>query len=338
MEPEKEDGLYQLLEIMDDHRQHMSDQCYIDLTDKLQAIFQENHGNFTTNYREMYNESEKTCNQLRMALFDAVSECFPTEIDVVEGSYYRKIWKFNDVIHRSDGRPAVITRYDDGITKREWYDNGKLQSPSSQQLPAKQWINEHTSQTVGLTWYRAGVKHRDETDGPAQIKFYINGELPKKVAYYHQGTLHRTGDLPAIMNFHSNGICSMKSWYLNGVLHRENGPAVEQYNIHGGVSLQEYYKHGRLHSYNGNAAVVCINNDTRICTFKWYSNGVIHRENGPSVIQYMNGIVSSIQYHHDGLLHREDGPAFEIYHDTRKLMSNWYRHGELIHRDTTNIS
>jgi hypothetical protein len=64
-----------------------------------------------------------------------------------------------------------------------------------------------------------------------------------------------------------------KHWYLDGKLHREDGPAVE------------YPKVGNL----------------------WYLNGKRHREDGPAVESY-NG--SKCWYLNDKL-HREDGPAIE---------------------------
>jgi hypothetical protein len=64
-----------------------------------------------------------------------------------------------------------------------------------------------------------------------------------------------------------------KHWYLNGKLHREDGPAIE------------YPKVGNL----------------------WYLNGKRHREDGPAVESY-NG--SKCWYLNDKL-HREDGPAIE---------------------------
>jgi hypothetical protein len=39
-----------------------------------------------------------------------------------------------------------------------------------------------------------------------------------------------------------------KWWYLNGVLHREDGPAVEGYGGH-----KEYYINGKLHREDGPA-------------------------------------------------------------------------------------
>ena len=64
-----------------------------------------------------------------------------------------------------------------------------------------------------------------------------------------------------------------KEWYLNGNLHREDGPAIE-------------YANGSK---------------------KWYLNGNLHREDGPA-IEYASGTKS---WYLNGKLHREDGPACE---------------------------
>lgn len=64
-----------------------------------------------------------------------------------------------------------------------------------------------------------------------------------------------------------------KYWWLNGLLHRVDGPAVE-------------YPDGSK---------------------KWCVNGELHREDGPA-IKYADG---SKQWWLNGKLHREDGPAIE---------------------------
>ena len=73
-----------------------------------------------------------------------------------------------------------------------------------------------------------------------------------------------------ILKIDSNG---NKYWYLNGKLHREDGPAIE--------------------FANG--------------TKSWYLNGKCHREDGPA-IEYANG---NKYWFLNGKLHREDGPACE---------------------------
>jgi len=64
-----------------------------------------------------------------------------------------------------------------------------------------------------------------------------------------------------------------KVWYLNGKLHREDGPAIE-------------YASGTKH---------------------WYLNGELHREDGPAV-EYVSG---DKFWCLNGKRHREDGPAIE---------------------------
>jgi len=64
-----------------------------------------------------------------------------------------------------------------------------------------------------------------------------------------------------------------KRWFLNGKLHREDGPAVE-------------YPNG---------------------TKFWFLNDLLHREDGPTV-EYENG---TKEWWLNGKLHRTDGPAME---------------------------
>jgi hypothetical protein len=68
-----------------------------------------------------------------------------------------------------------------------------------------------------------------------------------------------------------------KVWYLNGKLHREDGPAVEKAN-----GDKEWYLDGKLHREDG-PAVEWANGDK-----EWYLDGKIHREDGPA-IEYTDG-------------------------------------------------
>jgi len=64
-----------------------------------------------------------------------------------------------------------------------------------------------------------------------------------------------------------------KEWYLNGKLHREDGPAIE------GVDGSK----------------------------EWFLNGKPHREDGPAI----EGADGTKAWFLNGKLHREDGPAYE---------------------------
>lgn len=68
-----------------------------------------------------------------------------------------------------------------------------------------------------------------------------------------------------------------KVWWLNGKLHREDGPAVEYAN-----GTKEWWLNGQLHREDG--AAVEYAHGTKF----WYLNGKRHREDGPAV-EYADG-------------------------------------------------
>lgn len=77
-------------------------------------------------------------------------------------------------------------------------------------------------------------------------------------------------------------------WYINGKLHREDGPAV----IWGNFTLDDnlppisgrhdWYKNGKMHRDDGPAIIWADG------TREWYKNGNRHRDNGPAII-WANG-------------------------------------------------
>ena len=68
-----------------------------------------------------------------------------------------------------------------------------------------------------------------------------------------------------------------KKWYLNGNLHREDGPAIEWPS-----GNKEWCLNGKHHREDGPAIVYSTG------TKKWYVNGRLHREDGPAV-EYADG-------------------------------------------------
>ena len=81
-----------------------------------------------------------------------------------------------------------------------------------------------------------------------------------------------------------------KRWYLNGKLHREDGPAIE-------------WADG---------------------TKYWYLNGQRHREDGPASEDAGGGKAWYKHWCLNGKLHREDGPAFECANGTKR----WFLNGK----------
>ena len=76
-----------------------------------------------------------------------------------------------------------------------------------------------------------------------------------------------------------------QEWYLNGKLHREDGPAVIYPN-----GRQEWWLNGKCHREDGPAVIYPDGRQ------HWYLNGKYHREDGPAIIKsdgrqywYLNG-------------------------------------------------
>jgi hypothetical protein len=84
-------------------------------------------------------------------------------------------------------------------------------------------------------------------------------------------------------------------WYLNGKLHREDGPAYELGEV------KEWWVYGKRHREDGPAIV------RKGGTKAWYLNDELHREDGPAV-ERSDGYK---RWYLNGLLHRVDGPACE---------------------------
>ena len=77
-----------------------------------------------------------------------------------------------------------------------------------------------------------------------------------------------------IVNIHDNGI---KLWFLNGKLHRTDGPAMED-----DEGTKYWYLNDSLHRTDG-PAVEWIDG-----TKRWFLNGKCHREDGPA-FEYSDG-------------------------------------------------
>ena len=84
-------------------------------------------------------------------------------------------------------------------------------------------------------------------------------------SYYIEDKLHNEYG-PALISEYG------KKWYLNGLLHRIDGPAVEW--VSGTI---EWYQHGARHRLDGPAY---ISNTTTV----WYKHNKLHNPNGPAAI------------------------------------------------------
>ena len=101
------------------------------------------------------------------------------------------------------------------------------------------------------------------------------------------------------------------SYYLNGNLHRKDGPALVEYDD-GNIKFEEYYINGELHREDG-PAFISYNHNGIIEDEAYFINGKRNRENGPSVIFRENNNIIKKAYFINEHLHCNYGPAIVWY-------------------------
>jgi antitoxin component YwqK of YwqJK toxin-antitoxin module len=103
--------------------------------------------------------------------------------------------------------------------------------------------------------------------------------------------------------YYDNGNIWIERYYLNGELHRENGPALIHYDENGNKYRQAYY-------ISGNP----------------------HRED--YIRYYENGNIIDKSYYLNGKRHREDGPAFIRYHENGNVLyEHYYLNGKVLTKE-----
>jgi len=144
-----------------------------------------------------------------------------------------------------------------------------------------------------------------DNEGNLGTETYKNKEYKvSSIRYYLDGKLHRT-DGPAI-----EFVNGTKMWYQNGKYHRVEGPATEYSG-----NNKHWYQHGKLHRNDGPARE--YSNGEK----EWYQHGKLHRNDGPAV----ESSTGSKSWYQNDKLHRINGPAMESWNGTK----SWYQNGKL---------
>ena len=214
----------------------------------------------------------------------------------------------NGKCHREDGPAAIqpdgsIFYYlnDKNITEKvnKWIKNNNI--------PDYKFWNEVDKKLFRKTFNSMTVECERSTEEKMKtLKLNSPNDLPKNytgiveypsgnIFYYLNGKLHRK-DGPTVIR--KDGSIE---YYLNDLRHREDGPAIIDSN-----GIIKYYLNGKLHREDGPAF---IDSDG---TIKYYLNGFFHREDGPAIIR-KDG---SLEYYLNGLPYRGKWPS--------KNISRWY--------------
>ena len=91
------------------------------------------------------------------------------------------------------------------------------------------------------------------------------------IKYYLNGKLHRN-DGPAFIGFYNDGLLGLEQYYINGLWYRINGPVIIEYHKNGSIKKEKYYFNSKKHRKDGPAEIL-FNNEGDIHFKKYYFNG-----------------------------------------------------------------
>ena len=184
---------------------------------------------------------------------------------------------------------------------------GKLRTTWRMKAPGDLGMETNNEGTFYYKENEKGELEYHRSNGPAIVRNPDNGanRYRAREEWWVDGKLHRLNG-PALIS--ADGT---ENWYLNGKRHREGGPAIENEKI------KEWWMFGKRHRLDGPATV--IPGDEKM----WWVDGKLHREDGPA-IEKEDG---TKYWYINGEHHREDGPAIEYANGTKY----WFRNG-VLHR------
>jgi len=138
---------------------------------------------------------------------------------------------------------------------------------------------------------------------PTRIRRF-NGRMISYEYKNAEGNRHRIG-YPAYKIFTVNPftIYAHEEWYINGILHRNDGAAMTHLD------------------------------DNQPTQQRWYKNGIIHRTDGPAIIEThgprYGGEKAAEKWYNNGICHRINGPAI-IYYNKYNTATLWFNYGRKI--------
>ena len=97
------------------------------------------------------------------------------------------------------------------------------------------------------------------------------------------------------------------------------------------ITTIKHYKYDLLHREDGPAVIESHINGS--CYEQWYKDGKVHRIGLPACVLSNNSILTSEMWVQEGKIHREDGPAFIMWYFNGNLNEvKYYKDGKL-HRE-----
>ena len=142
----------------------------------------------------------------------------------------------------------------------------------------------------------------DELDRQNEPAVIYSDEKGKRHEYYKNGKRHNK-DGPAVIRYDLKGCIISEEYYIENMRHRDDGPAFISNRDPQG-QLRIWYRNDKIGRIDDGPTIIFPNG-----VHMWLFNDMIHRVNGPAIIQKKGDKVIFEEYHVLGRRHRIDGPA-----------------------------
>jgi len=194
------------------------------------------------------------------------------------------------VLHNQNGPSQIFYNSDGSIEEMHYYINGSLHS-INEEPSVIMWNNR---KKTCEKWHKNNLLHR--IGSPAWIIYEYNG---MRTFWYQNGIFYRENNESTYQIYLDDRI-HFEGWTIDGItVHNEYGPAFILYNSDGSIKEIRYYLNGLLHRIDGPSIIIWKNNNK--IREKWHRNGVLHRDHGPAILAWKKtGLIKFQMYYDNG--------------------------------------
>lgn len=93
------------------------------------------------------------------------------------------------------------------------------------------------------------------------IQYHSNGEVKAIIISNEERTFTHNPNGPAVKTYTTDAVLIREEYYINGALHREDGPSIILYNKRGHIRKADWYYKGR--NITGDVTLWCRKNGFR---------------------------------------------------------------------------
>lgn len=271
-----------------------------------------------------------------------------------QGSILRNVWKRNDNVYHTNA-PAIITFENGNVVLQEWV-NERTQRKytfedvmtclakhvltvdtwneffsqnetivsrefyASERVKRETFRNEVYTRVIdyGLDGQKTRVKKSMDLGTVTYLyyKVYSSTGLKFTKQWFRDGNFHRES-LPAIIEYHPNGVVKREEFLHNGIYSRREAYQVFEFYFNGQLASRKHYVGNLKHSVSDKPAVERFYEDGQIASQEWFNFGQKHRsfmDKPAEILYYPNGCFQKKVWYRHGSKFRTSGFFTEVWY------------------------